>query len=117
MSIGRRIAVRAEFLIPCCSSTYVRCRTAGSRAWEIPVRLSRNLHTCGEYFLSFATLFNMLNMCSVLSDPLIPNACVGLQASVQHSEHVFYTVDITGTYRIRPMPASDASPEIGRAHV
>src|SRR5438876_1136854 len=56
--------------------------------------MSRNLHTSGEYVLNLATLFNMLNICSVLSDPLIPNASVGLQASVQHSEHALYTVDI-----------------------
>src|SRR5437764_14772860 len=71
--------------------------------------MSRNLHTCGEYFLSFATLFNVLNMCSVLPDPLIPNTCVGLQLCVQYPEHVFYAVDITGTYRSPAMPASDAS--------
>src|SRR5947199_5239736 len=74
--------------------------------------MSRNLHTCGEYFLSFATLFNMLNMCSVLPDPLIPNTCVGLQLCVQYPEHVFYAVDITGTYRSPPMPASDANPAV-----
>src|SRR5204863_7527597 len=44
--------------------------------------------------------------------PLIPNACLGMPASVQHSEHVFNAVAITGTYRSPPMSASDASPAV-----